>query len=93
MNELPEKKTDVEHEDADDEDNTVEVVVAPESTDNVGDVSVEINVEELLNQIEEECSHEDARSSARRKLDEIMEIKRAQKELDEYDDLDIAENS
>jgi len=93
MNELPEKEIGVEDKDADNEGDTTEVAIAPESTDNVGDVSVEINVEELLNQIEEECGDEDARSSARRKLDEIMEIKRAQKELDEYDDLDIAEGS
>lgn len=95
MSELPEKETDVEHEDADGEDNTVEVKVSPDSTDNVGDVSVEINVEELLNQIEEECGDADSRASARRRLDEIMESKRAQKELDEYDDddYDVAEGS
>jgi len=91
MNELSETATDVDYED--DDDSTVEVAMTPENTDNVGDVSVEINVEELLSQIEEECSNADARASARRKLDEIMEQKRAQKALDDFDDFDIAEGS
>lgn len=91
MNELSDTATDVDYED--DDDNTIEVAMTAENTDNVGDVSVEINVEELLSQIEQECSDAEARASARRKLDEIMEQKRAQKALDDFDDFDIAEGS
>ncbi len=91
MGELPKTETQETPKDDDDLESTAEVRFTLESTDNVGDVSVEINVEELLNQIEEECSDEDLRSAARRRLEDIMEKKRAAKELSDYDDLDYAD--
>lgn len=79
----------------DDEDieSTAEVHSIPEGTDNVGDVSVEINIEELLNRIEEESGEEDLRAAARRRLEDIMEKKRAAKELDDYDSIDYADEA
>ena len=77
-NELGEPRTEVEDDDVEsmtDED-MIDTVVLPESdtTDNVGDASVEINVEQLIADIEgsgEDCS---ARKMAvRRKLEEFAE--------------------
>lgn len=53
-----------------------ETVVMPEAklTDNVGDVSVEINVEELVAQIESEHDSDASRKKAvRQRLEEIAE--------------------
>lgn len=68
-----------------------EPTIARESTDNVGDVSVEINVEELLHDLEVDgiLSAEDNHEAARRRLEEIMEKKRAAQELEDLDDYDI----
>lgn len=55
---------------------TVETVVLPEATitDNVGDVSVEINVEELVAKVEAEHDDDAARKKAiRQRLEEIAE--------------------
>ena len=58
------------------------------ATDNVGDPSVEINVEELLQTLEAELPEnlEDKTSGARHKLEEIMESKRAKQDLEDFDD-------
>jgi len=62
-----------------------------EITDNVGDVSVEINVEELLNDLDVDAilSGGDRHDAAMRRLEEIMEAKRAARELEDFDDYDI----
>lgn len=62
------------------------------STDNVGETSVEINVEDLIAEIEAESSEQaDGRSSASRKrLDEILEEKRAARELEDFEDLEFS---
>jgi len=91
MGELPKTDTPTVLNDDDDTESTAEVRFIPENTDNVGDVSVEINVEELLYQIEEESDSDDLRSAARRRLEDIMEKKRAAKELDDYDSVDYAD--
>ncbi|MBT8078670.1 MAG: hypothetical protein KJO31_08820 [Gammaproteobacteria bacterium] len=55
-----------------------ETIVMPETanSDNVGDVSVEINVEELIAQVEAEQSDDAARKAeVRRRLEEIYESK------------------
>jgi hypothetical protein len=62
-----------------------------EVTDNVGDPSVEINVEELLVELASEgfnmgVGHEHA---AKRRLEELMEEKRARRELEDFEDYDI----
>ncbi len=61
-----------------DEEEAIETVVLPETdiTDNVGDVSVEINVEELVAKVEAEHDDDAARKHAvRQRLEEIAEEK------------------
>ncbi len=77
-----------------DEEITEETVVLTETgvTDNVGDVSVEINVEELVGEME--ASHGDdahMKHEIRKRLDEIQEQKAAAKELDNTFDIDLEE--
>ena len=75
---------DVREDDLDDDEELIEqdmpeeTIVIPETvdSDNVGDVSVEINVEELVAQVEAEQSDDAARKAAvRRRLEEIYESK------------------
>jgi hypothetical protein len=59
-----------------DEEEAIETVVLPDTdvTDNVGDVSVEINVEELIAKVEAEHDDDAARKHAvRKRLEEIAE--------------------
>jgi hypothetical protein len=60
-------------------------------TDNVGDPSVEINVEALIHELEVEGIGQRPGSelAARRRLEELMERKRAQRELEDFDDYDV----
>ncbi len=71
-----------------------ETVVLTETgvTDNVGDVSVEINVEELVAEIEA-SQGDDAhmKMEIRKRLEEIQEQKTAAKELDNTFDIDLDE--
>lgn len=62
-----------------------------ETTDNVGDPSVEINVEALISQLESEGLTKDIGSchDARKRLEELMERKRARRDLEDFDDYDI----
>jgi hypothetical protein len=77
-----------------DEEKTEETVVLTETgaTDNIGDVSVEINVEELVAEIEA-SQGDDAhmKHEIRKRLDEIQEQKVAAKELDNTFDIDLEE--
>ena len=69
--------TEVDTEAVDDEEST-ETVVLPETkiTDNVGDVSVEINVEELVAKVEAEHDDDASRKRAiRQRLEDIVEEK------------------
>jgi DNA-binding MltR family transcriptional regulator len=62
----------------DDDDESVETAVLsePQITDNVGDVSVEINVEELIADIENENDEDAARKKEiRRRLEDMAEEK------------------
>jgi hypothetical protein len=66
---------DIETDDFDEEE-AIETVVLPDTdvTDNVGDVSVEINVEELIAEVEAEHDDDAARKHAvRKRLEEIAE--------------------
>ena len=65
--------------------------VAAAETDNVGDASVEINVEELIHEIEVEngSSRPDRELAAKRRLEELMERKRSKRELEDFDDYDV----
>ena len=57
-------------------------------TDNVGDPSVEINIEELLQTLEAESLSNGQKqpSAARHRLEELMESRRAKRELEDFDD-------
>lgn len=65
--------------------------VSDEGTDNVGDPSVEINVEDLINELESKglAKGIDGCQDARKRLEELMERKRARRELEDFDDYDI----
>ena len=61
-------------------------------TDNVGDASVEINVEELIHELEadgltEACAEEHA--AAKRRLEDVMEKRRSKQEIEDFDDYDL----
>jgi len=75
-----------------DEEITEETVVLTETgvTDNVGDVSVEINVEELVAEIEA-SQGDDAhmKMEIRKRLEKVQEQKAAAKELDNTFDIDL----
>jgi hypothetical protein len=80
MNEVSNVRTDVDDdnlEDIDDESMTETFVLTEtESTDNVGDASVEINVEELISKIEQAADEVSERKKrVRRRLEELAESK------------------
>ena len=62
-----------------------------EASDNVGDPSVEINVEELIHELEADglVSRIDKEKSTRKRLEELMERKRAMRELEDFEDYKI----
>jgi hypothetical protein len=70
---------------------TEEEEVAEEATDNVGDPSVEINVEELIHELEVQglTNQLGREGAARRRLEELMEQRRARRELEDFDDYDV----
>jgi hypothetical protein len=77
-------------EDEDEEDAEEEVTVAPAETDNVGDPSVEINVEELIHELEVDGVTRPGREqAAKRRLEELMELKRAKRDLEDFDDYEV----
>jgi hypothetical protein len=82
---LEEESEDSEETDADD---GAEPVV---ETDNVGDPSVEINVEELIHELEVQNgpSRPCKEHAAKRRLEELMERKRAKRELEDFEDYEI----
>ena len=62
-----------------------------EATDNVGDPSVEINVEELIHELEADglVNRIDKEKTTRKRLEELMERKRAMRELEDFEDYKI----
>ncbi len=78
-----EKSEDLE-DDVESQADSEDVVVADDDgNDNVGDMSVEINVEELVAKIESDDASETARKrEVRRRLEELEEKQRSAKELD-----------
>jgi len=83
-------ETEIVHDDTLDEEETESIESDP-ATDNVGDPSVEINVEELLRTLEAElpAGLKDKASGARHRLEEIMEGKRARQDLEDFDDYKV----
>lgn len=77
-------------EDEDEEEAEPEEAVAPAETDNVGDPSVEINVEELIHELEVDGVTRPGREqAAKRRLEELMELKRAKRDLEDFDDYEV----
>jgi hypothetical protein len=88
-----EKKEEEEIEDEEEEDETEDEVAEAEpatETDNVGDPSVEINVEELIHELEVDGVTRPGREqAAKRRLEELMERKRAKRDLEDFDDYEV----
>lgn len=80
-----EKKKEEDIEDEDDADDDAEAV----ETDNVGDPSVEINVEELIHDLEVDGLVPRREQAAKRRLEELMEMKRCKRDLEDFEDYDI----
>jgi hypothetical protein len=62
-----------------------------DDTDNIGDPSIEINVEDLIHELEADglVSRIDKEKNTRKRLEELMERKRAMRELEDFDDYEI----
>ena len=77
----------IEDDDLDDDDDDVEDM---DDDDNVGDISVEINVEELVAKLEATNRDDVARKrEIRRRLEELEEMRRASKDLDNTFNFDL----
>ena len=88
------KEEEVELEDEDDKESDEEEdggsSEAAAETDNVGDASVEINVEELIHELEVDNGSRPGREqAAKRRLEELMEKKRSKRELEDFDDYEV----
>src|SRR5215468_11085829 len=80
------EETEEETEESDEGEADAEETTAAPETDNVGDPSVEINVEELIHEIEAEgeSSRPGRELAAKRRLEDLMEKKRAKRELEDF---------
>lgn len=86
------KEEEVEDDDEDDaeEEEEEDVVTAAPESDNVGDPSVEINVEELIHELEVDGVTRPGREqAAKRRLEELMERKRSKRDLEDFDDYEV----
>ncbi len=74
---------DVDDIDIDDDDSDDLLSSDDIDSDNIGDLSVEINVEELVRKLEATSSHDvDQRRQIRRRLEELRELREVEKDLD-----------
>jgi hypothetical protein len=93
LRESEKKKEEEEIEEEDDEESEQEESSGGEAaaeTDNVGDASVEINVEELIHELEDDGVVRPGREqAAKRRLEELMEKKRSKRELEDFDDYEV----
>ena len=63
---------------------------AAAETDNVGDASVEINVEELIHELEGDGVVRPGREqAAKKRLEDLIEKKRSKRELEDFDDYEV----
>ena len=87
----PEEKKEVLQEEArEEEPEAEESEPVAEATDNVGDPSVEINVEELIHELEVDGVVQPAKEqAAKRRLELLMEEKRSKRDLEDFDDYDL----
>ena len=93
---LKESEEDLEEEEEEEEESeeaeaTDDAEPVAAETDNVGDPSVEINVEELIHELEVEGvgSRPGKEQAAKRRLEELMEQKRAKRDLEDFDDYEV----
>ena len=90
VKEPEENKEELEEEAEEEEAETEESEPAVEATDNVGDPSVEINVEELIHELEVDGVVQPGKEqAAKRRLERLMEEKRAKRDLEDFDDYDV----
>ena len=84
------KEEEEEVEEEDEEESEEEESESAPETDNVGDPSVEINVEELIHELEVDGITRPGREqAAKRRLEELMEKKRAKRDLEDFDDYEV----
>ncbi len=84
------EEEEIEDEEEEAEEEEAEAEPAAAETDNVGDPSVEINVEELIHELEVDGVTRPGREqAAKRRLEELMERKRAKRDLEDFDDYDV----
>jgi hypothetical protein len=82
-----EEEVDDEDDKESDEEDSGEVAA---ETDNVGDASVEINVEELIHELEvDNGSHPGREQAAKKRLEDLIERKRSKRELEDFDDYEV----
>ena len=85
-----EEEIEIEDEDDEEAEGPPSSSEAAAETDNVGDASVEINVEELIHELEDDGVIRPGREqAAKRRLEELMEKKRAKRELEDFDDYEV----
>jgi hypothetical protein len=84
-----EKKQEEDIEDEDEEEAEEEEALPAAETDNVGDPSVEINVEELIHDLEVDGLVPGREQAAKRRLEELMEKKRCKRDLEDFEDYEI----
>jgi hypothetical protein len=86
-----EEEEDLEEETEESEEDEADETETAVETDNVGDPSVEINVEELIHELEADglTSRPGKEQAAKRRLEELMEQKRAKRDLEDFDDYEV----
>ena len=90
VKEPEEEKAELEEEAEEEQPEAEESEPVAEVTDNVGDPSVEINVEELIHELEVDGVVEPGKEqAAKRRLELLMEEKRAKRDLEDFDDYDV----
>lgn len=62
-----------------------------DDTDNVGDASVEINVEELISELEHDglMAAVSKECQTKRRLEDLMERRRSKRDLEDFDDYEL----
>ena len=84
------EEDDEEVEDENDKESEEDSSEAAAETDNVGDASVEINVEELIHELEvDNGSHPGREQAAKKRLEDLIERKRSKRELEDFDDYEV----
>jgi len=86
-------KDEIEEEEEEESEDSGESDVEDEEdlTDNVGDPSIEINVEDLIHELESNglASKLCKEVETRRRLEELMERRRASRDLEDFEDYDV----